>query len=136
MGTWDTDIFDNDTAGDWAFGLEKVHDLTLVEETLDKVLSVGDERLIQSHAEEGLAAAEVIARLQGNPGTKNAYTSDVDRWVKKNKLVPSTELARKAIWAIDRILTKPSEILEGWFREEKCEAWKKNVENLRSRIRC
>jgi hypothetical protein len=136
MGTWGTGIFDNDTACDWVYKLEKTRDLSLVEEALDKVLSVGDQLLIVGHTEEGLAAAEVIARLQGNPGRKMGYTEDVARWVRKNKLIPSAELSKKAILAIDRILTEPSEILGGWFKVERFEEWKKKVENLRLRIRC
>jgi hypothetical protein len=136
MGTWGSGIFDNDTALDWIEKLRKTSDLSLVEEALDKVLSVGDQQLIMGHTEEGLAAAEVIARLQGNPGRKMGYTRDVARWVRKNKQIPSAKLSKKAILAIDRILTEPSEILGAWFKVEKFEEWKKKVENLRSRIRC
>ena len=39
MGTWGFDTFDNDTAGDWAFGLEDAANLSYVRDTLARVLA-------------------------------------------------------------------------------------------------
>ena len=41
MGAWGTGTFDNDTACDWAYGLDEVNDLSLVKRTLESVLDAG-----------------------------------------------------------------------------------------------
>ena len=38
MGAWSKDSFGNDSACDWAYGLEKITDLSLVRETIQKVV--------------------------------------------------------------------------------------------------
>jgi hypothetical protein len=43
MGAWGVPAFDNDAANDWAYELEEVHDLSLVETALDEVIAAGDE---------------------------------------------------------------------------------------------
>lgn len=134
MGAWGTGIFDNDTACDWAYELEEVEDLSLIEQTLDRVLDTGSEYLEAPEAEEALAAADVIARLQGNWGTRNSYTEEVDTWVERTKLIPSTELVAKAISAIERIISPPSELLELWEESPNGPAWKQEVKKLESRL--
>lgn len=135
MGAWGTGVFDNDTACDWAFSLEGSNDLSVVEATLEKVLATGSEYLEAPDSEEGLAAVEVVARLQGNFGEKNSYTEPVDSWVDKNKIKVPPELATKALATIERILSEPSEIVELWKESGEFDAWKSNIENLKSRIR-
>jgi len=134
MGAWGHGVFDNDTACDWAYDLKERDDLSYVEETLDKVLAVGNDYLESPDAEEALAAAEVIARLQGNWGARDSYTESMDTWVESVGLRPSRELARKAQSAIDRVLTAPSELLELWGEGKDLELWKQTLADLKSRI--
>ena len=91
MGAWGEFAFDNDTANDWAYGL-MTSDLSLVEYAFDELEEVGDDYLDQDVACNALAACEVIARLRGNPGYKNAFTEKVDEWVAAHKLKPSPVL--------------------------------------------
>ncbi len=134
MGAWGTGVFDNDTACDWAYGLEEQSGLALIERTLDTVLAAAGEYLDASDAEEALAAIETIARLQGHWGVRNSYTANVDAWVEKAKLQPPPALARKAHAAIDRILGEDSEILELWEDSELLDEWKQEVDALRLRV--
>ena len=92
MGAWGTGIFDNDTACDWAADLAESSDLSVIEAALDGVLEAGSEYLDVDKATEARAAAEVIARLQGNWGVQDVYTESVDAWVGETKLVPSPAL--------------------------------------------
>jgi hypothetical protein len=135
MGAWGTGIFDNDTACDWAYTLEESDDLSVVEEALEKVMSAGAEYLEAPDAEEALAAAEVIARLQGNYGDRNAYTEIIDKWVLEKEMMVPPALIRKALSAIERVQTEPSEIVELWKDSEDFDAWKAGISNLNSRIR-
>ncbi|MDX1521513.1 MAG: DUF4259 domain-containing protein [Anaerolineae bacterium] len=133
MGAWGVDTFDNDTACDWAYELEDVHDLSLVRETLDRVLAVGEAYLDADDGCEGLAACEVIARLKGNYGIRNAYTEAVDEWVKQHASLPTDDLVDPALAVIERVLTAPSELLELWEEGDAAE-WRRAVEALRNRV--
>ena len=114
MGAWDVDTFDNDTAGDWSYDLEKVEDLSFVRETFSRVLEVGDEFLDSDVACEGLAACEVIARLKGNSGVRNPHTETVDKWVESHNIVPPEDLVQIAVAVIDRVITAiPASLVRG-----------------------
>ena len=45
MGAWGELAFDNDTANDWAYGLDEVNDVSLVESALSDLEQVGTEYL-------------------------------------------------------------------------------------------
>jgi hypothetical protein len=131
VGAWGYLAFDNDTTNDWASGLERVNDLSLVTATLTELENVGDDYLEEDIACDALGACEVIARLSGNPGYTNACTEKVDLWVVNHQLKPSSELIQKAVAAIDRILGENSELCEEW---EGNEAWIGAMQDLRARI--
>lgn len=135
MGAWDHTTFGNDDACDWGGDLSEHEDLSFVHETLDKVIQTGQEYLEAPDASNAIAAAEVVARLQGNYGIRNAYTELVDEWVASHPLPVPPELARKAHDALDRILARPSELLELWEESESSHAWKDTVTELKGRIR-
>lgn len=133
MGAWGELAFDNDSANDWAYGLDDVDDLSLVESAFDELEEVGDDYLDQDVACNALAACEVIARLRGNAGYKNAFTEKVDEWVTAHKLKPSPALVARASAAIDRILAEDSELRELWEQGDGGEKWRASVEDLRRR---
>ena len=133
MGTWSVDAFGNDNAADWAFELAESDDLSLVEVAIDGALAESD-YLDAPDAAIALAAIEVIARLNGNWGDRNAYTEPIDRWVERVTVQLEPELLARARAAIDRILGENSEMLELWQDSDDYEAWLGSVEDLRSRI--
>jgi hypothetical protein len=135
MGAWNTDPFGNDTACDWIYELAEAKDLSFVESTLQKVHEKGSEYLEAPDAEEAIAAADTLARLKGKFYVNNSYTESLDKWVAKNPRQPSAELLDSAIRALDRILAEPSELLELWQESEEFEAWKKQMEDLKNRLK-
>ncbi len=135
MGTWDVDSFGNDTACDWAYDLEETEDLSLVGDTLQRVINSGDGYLEAGDAEEGVAAAEVVARLKGNFGARNAYTETVDAWVAENPVTPPRNLVDSAMRALERISSPPSELREQWEESEDFEKWRKSLADLMRRVR-
>jgi hypothetical protein len=135
MGAWGTGIFDNDTACEWAYGLKETNDLSLIESALDKVLKVGAEYLDAREAEEALAAAETAARLKGNWGIRDSYTEKMDEWVETTRLTPPQALIEKALKAIERTLSGPSELLELWGEVEGFIAWEESVKDLSRRLK-
>lgn len=135
MGAWGTDSFGNDDAADWAFQLEGYDDLSLVEETIAKVVAPPAEYLDASEASEAIAAVEAVARLQGNWGKRSAYTEPLDVWVERVKLTPQVTLVNQALAALDRIVAEHSELRELWDDSEEAEAWLAAVAELRGRVR-
>lgn len=133
MGAWGELAFDNDTANDWADGLADVEDLSLVESTLSALEHLGGEYVEQDIACDVLAACEVLARLKGNPGYKNAYTEKVDSWVAAHPLTPSPALLKRAVAGIDRILGDESELRELW-EDAEADEWLAAMTDLRRRL--
>ena len=133
MGAWGALAFDNDEANDWAFGLDGVNDLSLVEEAFRNVEASVGGYLEQGTAAEALAACEVLARLRGRDGYRNAYTDNVDKWVAAHRIAPSAELIARGDAVIDRILGSDSELRELW-EEAGAEEWEAAVADLRARL--
>jgi hypothetical protein len=133
MGAWGELAFDNDTANDWAYGLEESGDLALIESALADLEERGDEYVDQDVACNALAACEVLARLRGNHGYRNAYTKKVDAWVTVHPLTPPPALLRRALSAIDRILRDESELRQLWD-DAGGDDWRKAMDDLRRRV--
>lgn len=133
MGAWDADTFDNDTACDWAYDIENVLDLSYVRETLNTVVEMDDEYLDSDEACMALAACEVLARLKGNWGKRDAYTEKVDKWVEAHPQAPPPGLIAVALSVIDRIRRPPSELLDLW-EEGDATDWHAAVDDLRNRV--
>lgn len=131
MGAWGKEAFENDDACDWLAELEDAKHLSVVDRTLGEVLLTGGDYLEAPLASEGLAAAEVVARLQN--GEK--ISDGIDDWVARKKIKASEDLARKAHLAIDRILGENSELRELWGEGSGYDEWARSVQELRARIR-
>jgi len=134
MGTWGTGSVENDTAVDWIYGLGEVPDLSLIQGTLDRALACGDDNLDAADAEEGIAAAEAVARLIGNFGVRNDYTQPMDDWVSWMPERPSLELLDKARRIVTRVRQPPSELLEVWTKSGKAEEWARSLSDLMIRL--
>ena len=100
MGTWSHEPFGNDDACDWAYGLAESEGLSLIEESIGRVLEIGEDYLEADVAEEAVAAAEVLAKLLGRGTQRDAYTESIDQWVAAQTLTPSAELRSKAQQAL------------------------------------
>lgn len=110
MGAWGVGIFDNDTACDWAYDLEKASGLSFIEQTIEAVFE--NEFIDAGVGEQALATIDTLARLKGNFAVRNYYTKTVDNWVAQNKLPVSGELLNKADKAITHLLGSNSGLLE------------------------
>jgi hypothetical protein len=130
MGAWGTGAFDNDTACDWTNDLSDANDLTFVHNTLSSAQEVDDEELDVDLSAEAVAACEVIARLQGRAGRRDANTQVVDEWVRSHPVKPSPDLVQLATHVLDRVVSG-SELAMMWKRDQ---AWRASVQELRKRI--
>ena len=134
MGTWATDAFGNDYAMDWAQDLHEYKTLELVETTLDNVIDSTEAELEAPFAAEALAALEVIARLQGQPGEDDPATAEVDEWVAACKKKVTPPLLEKARLAFERITAETSELRQLWQDSEHFAEWQADVTALRARV--
>jgi hypothetical protein len=134
MGAWGIGVFENDTACDFASDVAEGGGIEALSQAIDRVLSSEGNYLEARDAEEGLAAADIVARLRGSPGEQTAYTSSIDSWIANSKAVASDELAKKAKQSIARILIEPSELLELWAESKEIDRWKRCVEEVAQRL--
>ncbi|CAN7374941.1 DUF4259 domain-containing protein [Acidovorax sp. LjRoot194] len=134
MGAWSHQSFGNDAALDWVSHLEKSSSLKIVEITLQNVMDVGLRPLDATTAGEAIAASEVVASLLGRPGSIDAYSESVDRWVKSMNLVPSKALLETALLVLDRIEIEPSELRDLWLESGELAEWSAAVQDLRTRL--
>ncbi|MFA6067138.1 MAG: DUF4259 domain-containing protein [Janthinobacterium sp.] len=134
MGTWATDAFGNDYAMDWAQDLHEYKTLELVETTLDNVIDSQEAELEAPFAAEALAALEVIARLQGQPGDNDPATAEVDEWVAACKKKVTPPLLEKARLVFERIMAESSELRQLWQDSEHYADWQADVAALRTRV--
>ena len=132
MGTWSHEPFGNDTAIDWAYELQNTQDFVLVEQAIQRVLDCGPEYLDADLAVEAVAATEIIAKALGRGTQSDAYTKEVDAWLKSISAVPTSTLRSNAHQAMSRILGSDSELKELWEESEDLESWQSSVRLLQS----
>ena len=131
MGAWGHGSFENDTALDWVFGLtEEGGDISSVEQALDVVPGL---EVDADEGSEALAAAEVIAALMGKG--RDCLPEELAEWVSNAQPVDVEPLRTKALKALDAVLSEDSELRELWEESEDFEAWKSDVEGLRSLLK-
>jgi hypothetical protein len=134
MGAWGSGVFENDTACDFASAIADGGGMAALAEALDRVASSGDNYLEAPEAEEGLAAAEIVARLKGSPGQQTAYTASIDAWIEGFQTEIPDALIGMAKRSIARILAEPSELLELWAASDDFDSWKRSVEEVLKRL--
>ncbi|MGH6755467.1 MAG: DUF4259 domain-containing protein, partial [Bradyrhizobium sp.] len=78
MGAWGHESFSNDDAADFVAALADFDDLTLVSEAIDALLEESDDYVPMDLACAAIAASEVLARLKGNWGRRDAASELVD----------------------------------------------------------
>ena len=133
MGVWSHEPFGNDDANDWAYDLEEVEDLSLVEQAIDDALDVQGFLEVPegSHA---VAAVEVLAKLLGKGTQSDAYTEKVDQWVRSVDIKPCMELLDKAQRVLVRVAGDNSELKALW-EEAGSEEWMASIKALEAAIR-
>lgn len=132
MGAWGSGPFDNDDACDWAFELEE-GGVKYIKATLQTVTkSKPDEYVEAPECSNAIAAAEVVAAMNGQ-GLKK-LPEEVSDWLgSKPKLSP--ELKSLALAAIDRIGSK-SELKELWdeAKPDDKKQWYASLKDLTNRL--
>jgi hypothetical protein len=135
MGAWDTGIFDNDAACDWAGDFEENPTIDFINSTLDEAISEADEYLDSDLACQALAAAEAVARAKGKWGQKSPYSESVDKWAERQNVQISSNLIQKCIQVIDLTLGDNSELNELWAEAgDDYDVWRSELLDLKARL--
>ncbi|WP_368565806.1 DUF4259 domain-containing protein [Pseudoxanthomonas sp. UTMC 1351] len=133
MGCWAIGSFGNDSAADWLGDLRETSDLSLVRETIARVIAA-DGYLDSPDATDALAAIEVVAAALGRPTPEAESEPELLEWIARVKPSPDTTLISDAQQAIDRILGPESELRELWEDTEDFSDWRAEVTGLRSQL--
>ena len=142
MGAWGIKTFENDGAMDWLGDfMEQPSDKRILDAfsagpTIIQPGFIG--KLMGKNAEsipgeldgdEVLAAAEVVATILGRPSTSNP-----DELKNPPTITLSPTTVSKALAAIDEIM-KDSNLKDCWEETDDFQAWKAEVEDLRTRLK-
>jgi len=136
MGNWVQRTLQNEIAREWMQSLTSQQDLRAVADAFAKVPHDGAVCLQIAPAFTALAAAELVAALNGSPS--QALPANIVEWL-KGKPKPTPQLRQRAIEVVKTILNElendDSEIKYLWEKsEEELLYWTASVEELRTRL--
>lgn len=133
MGAWNYAVFDDDTAYDALDDLRASSEIIAdMEEYFDAVAEA--EYVEYDEGYYALVAAAVIDSVIN--GTQyRCDDADYFKWTKKLKSFDFTPLRKKAIAAIDAVISDDSELKELWEEnEELYSAWREDKISMRERL--
>jgi hypothetical protein len=131
VGTWDIGPFDNDTAADFAAALDRA-----AESEREGILRGALLRTAEAEgyldgdlAVEAVAAAALVA-AQCADGEPVSMTSGPREPLPR---LPE-DLRELGIQALDRVITKPSELMELWGESDRSGPWRAGICQLREAL--
>jgi hypothetical protein len=130
MGAWGHRSFDNDDASDWLVELIEAGDISPIEAALANVIENHEGYLEAPECTSALAAAEIVAALNGKPGEE--IPDEALSWVRgKPRPAPALlEMARTAV----SLVARSSELQELWAETEHAALWQAEVAQLQARL--
>ena len=142
MGTWGTGSFENDTAGDWIWGLKPAKKSLLGKPkdpfaypmaAIDRLLR-SDLYLDANECDEAIAAAECIAAANGSPPA--SPPKDLKAWLASlHNTRPDQDLLNRTTQALQKVRNdEQSETRQLWKDSEHFNDWQASIDNLISRL--
>ncbi|MEQ1865496.1 MAG: DUF4259 domain-containing protein [Micropepsaceae bacterium] len=132
MGAWATDSFSNDDALDWLVDFAAAPTIEMLRDTLEHVTaSEADDYLEAPDCSEAIAAAEIVAALNGNPAAN--LPEDLKTWLQSDHGLDAAQLRPIASAAIEQI-AENSELRELWEESDFYEKWTVEVSDLVRRL--
>lgn len=133
MGAWGTGAFENDDAVDWLAQLTD-EGAGIVRQTFDEVLRTAPAYVERDVGARTVAAAELVAALQGRPG--HDLPPELIAWLAAHshgladaRLVEDAQ--RALTCAVDAQI---SELAELWADTPDAHRWQRGVADLRARL--
>lgn len=131
MGAWGHSSFENDDALDWVGLLEDAAGVSVIVEALSHVTDEADEYIEAPECSMAIAAAEVVAALNGRPS--DSLPADVKAWL-VGRPAPEAALLSKARQAVEAVLGE-SELRELWAANaEAFSKWTAVLNDLKQRL--
>ncbi len=136
MGAWGEGPFDNDDAGDWAYGFDGVDEATGLRLLADALeLGDADTYIEAPEGTTAVAAAAVVSWLNDPAAIPDSpYGEDAAVWVRTARPTPNVPLNDAALAALDRVRSNQSELAELWAESDDV-AWSRSLIEIESRLR-
>lgn len=131
MGAWSVEPFGNDVAADWAWDLEEETDWDVIEDALQDALEDVDD-IDHETAVIAIAAAEVVAHGLGHATQRDAYTEEVEAFVRRAGC-PNQDVVLLALAALTAATGPGSELAQQWDSAGDT-GWDEAIEHLRSAL--
>ena len=131
MGAWGINTFENDDAADWFAEFCDEPNEELLFDAFSTVNEIGDDYLEAPESSAALAAAEIVAALQGKPSPH--LPEEAQNCVRQLNFQSSDELISAARKAIARIQTD-SELKELWEESDDFSQWQTTVNELKDQL--
>ncbi|HEY0036360.1 MAG TPA: DUF4259 domain-containing protein [Longimicrobium sp.] len=128
MGAWGAGSFDNDDAVDWLADLEHARDLTPIDAAFAAVTGEGETG--EADASVALAAAEVVAAIDGSPLAD--LPGEIVDWLASVGPPPDPGLTERARAAVQRV--RSSSGLKGLWGEGDPAEWYGHIDDLLRRL--
>lgn len=133
MDTWGSDSFENDDASDWLADFGNAPAKDLIVNALSRVAEMGVFDCLEAQeCTVGIAAAEVVAALRGEPNPN--LPSEAKECVSRLTIEADSGLVSLALKAVERIRTD-SKLKELWDESENPDEWYAAVDNLEVRLK-
>lgn len=126
MGAWGVSTFENDDAVDWLEELIGSVNLLILYSTFEML---EEDYLECPDGCNALAAAEVVAAL--NNQARASFPEQAKQWVATHKNDKSDDLLDLALNAVDKVISKSSELNELWKKSDEYGEWLKDVASLK-----
>lgn len=130
MSVWGSGIFENDDALDWVYDLADSGTLAQVVSALDVILKNKDDDLELADCRIGLAAAEIIAAMTGDPSLE--LPEEAEDWIGE-KILENERLREKAQQVV-HVIQKNSELKEKWEKSASFPKWQATLNDLQKRL--
>jgi hypothetical protein len=142
MGAWGHGSFENDTAGDWIWGLQPLkksllgklkHPFAYPSSAINKLLE-SDLYIDAPEGEEAIAAAECFAAAQGNPPSDPP--EELGNWLASLEGTrPEPDMIERAKQALFKVRSdEQSELRQLWQESEHYESWQDSIDDLTTRL--
>jgi hypothetical protein len=136
MGAWGEGAFDNDIAADWAWEFETADlegGLRLITDALAAAAQTGDAAYLDARAGTvAVAAAELVASIDGSPIDESAYNETACQWIARARPASDADLTKLARRALSRVTGQRSELADLW--DEADSSWRSVIGELRVKL--
>jgi hypothetical protein len=137
VGAWGEGAFDNDTAADWSWEFENT-DLTAGLRLVTGALSAAAQADAAAYldADDGtraVAAAELVASINGQPIAESSYNDTARRWIARVHPGSDPSLTNLARQAVFRVTTENSELAQLWD-DTGSSSWRSAMSELQDKL--